>query len=106
MAITFTTDFLTRMDPQMQNSIIDAQIADLMDRRDVRDTALFIHCFNEAIPADDTDNENVYIIEHFSEIAQAAFSIYHYLRKRWATVVDGKVVYATDGADEAAADGV
>lgn len=67
-----STRFLVKLDVETLIRISEAQVDELIERRDVRDPEMFKRCFDAAAPEDDVAR-----IRDFSEIAGKAFDAYH-----------------------------
>jgi hypothetical protein len=91
MAVILSNTVLNEMDEDTQQAILDAQLADIKERREVKDGGLFTHCFYQVAQADNIQCAGM--IEWFSDIAGKAFKLYHDLRKQGAMFLYGEVVY-------------
>ncbi len=78
----FNTNFIKKLDNQTLSTIHVAQIADLVERRGIRDAKLFDDCFTRVTPEDGTLADDVI---NFREYAAAALMEYHKIRaaNRW-----------------------
>lgn len=79
-----TIDAIKKLDVKTQEVLFRAQLAELVERRKVRDAALFEHCFIQEAP--DDGNGFVDWIDDFQDIAGVAFQTYHALRKKNARI--------------------
>lgn len=64
--------FLEKLDAETLIRISEAQVDELIERRNVRNLKLFKECFEAAAPADAAAR-----VRDFSEIASKAFDAYH-----------------------------
>lgn len=67
--------FLEKLDVETLIRISEAQVDELIERRDVHDPKLFKDCFEAAAPTNDIAR-----VRDFSEIASTAFDVYHKAR--------------------------
>ncbi len=96
--VTLTREILSKLDNTVLDAIFNAQLADLIERRAVKDAKLFTYCFIETAPEDDTAIDWVL---HFTAYAGAAFQAYHTRRAKGLIVGSaGQIVPAAQPSVE------
>lgn len=81
------TNFIKRLPDDVLNTIADAQMADLIERRNIQDEQLFKDCFRRAFDKmfDPDGTEPCVIgkiVENFTDVAGQAFIEYHDTRAK------------------------